>query len=207
MARSAPRSTRTEGCTIMTRTLRRLFVASLVASVLLPAAPVAAQNQGSVLDEILDILRRGGQITEEQQQELRERAKREEQQRFLAGIDENLKPFLRSANGDFRLELGGFVQFDFDAAQGGAQLLTGADLDDTFLVRRARLSMSGQLFNWIGFKIEGDFGTQQNPAFSLTDGYVDLNFLPAISLRGGQFKEPFSLEELTSALFIHTHEP
>ena len=105
----------------MKRVLCGLSVAFLVACVLLPAAPVAAQDQGSVLDEILDILRRGGQITEDQQQDLRERARREEQGRILAGIDENLKPFLRSANGDFRLELGGFVQFDFDAVQGGAQ--------------------------------------------------------------------------------------
>ncbi len=48
--------------------------------------------------------------------------------------------------------------------------------------------MTGQLFKWIGFKIEGDYGTQQNPAFALTDGYIDLNFLPQIGPRGGQFK-------------------
>ena len=66
--------------------------------------------------------------------------------------------------------------------------------------------MSGQLFKWIGFKIEGDFSSQQNPSFALTDGYVDLNFLPEIGLRGGQFKVPFSLEELTSDLFIDTIE-
>jgi len=29
------------------------------------------------------------------------------------GIDENLKPYLRSPDGNFRLELGGFVQFDY----------------------------------------------------------------------------------------------
>jgi hypothetical protein len=45
-------------------------------------------------------------------------------------------------------------------------------------VRRARLNLTGQLFKWIGFKIEGDYGTQQNPAFALTDGHIDLNFLP-----------------------------
>jgi len=118
-------------------------------------------------------MRRGGQITEEQQKELRERAAHEEQARTLAGIDENLKPFLRSPGGDFRLELGGFVQFDFDGVQNNARLLTGPDLIDTFLVRRARLNMTGQLFDWIGFKIEGDYGTQQNPAVALTDGYIE----------------------------------
>ncbi len=192
----------------MKHALLRLSAALLITIAWSSYAPIAAQekDKGSVLDEILDIMRRGGQITEEQQKELRERAAREEQARTLAGIDENLKPFLRSPNGDFRLELGGFVQFDFDAAQNNARLLTGNDLIDTFLVRRARLNMTGQLFNWIGFRIEGDYGTQQNPAFALTDGYIDLNFLPAIGLRGGQFKVPFSMEELTSDLFIDTIE-
>jgi phosphate-selective porin OprO and OprP len=45
-----------------------------------------------------------------------------------------------------------------------------------------------------------------NPAFALTDGYIDLKFLPEIGLRGGQYKQPFSLEELTSDLFIDTIE-
>lgn len=192
----------------MKRTLWQLSAAFLlVASALLAlVGSVAAQDKDSVLDEILEIMRRGGQITEEQQNQLRERARREGQGRILAGIDENYKPYLRSADGDFRLELGGFVQFDFDGSEGDARLLTGAGLNDTFLVRRARLNMSGQLFKWIGFKIEGDYGTQQNPAFALTDGYIDLNFLPAIGLRGGQFKVPFSQEELTSDLFLDTIE-
>ncbi len=33
---------------------------------------------------------------------------------------------------------------------------------------------------------------------SLTDGYIDLRFAPEIALRAGQFKQPFSLEELAS---------
>jgi len=153
------------------------FAAFLVLAALAPCPLVAAQekDKGSVIDEILDIMRRGGQITEEQQNELQKRAKEEEQQKqTLAGIDDDtLRPFLRSPGGDFRLEFGGFVQFDFDAAQNDTRLLTGANLFNTFLVRRARLNMSGQLFNWIFFKIEGDYGTQQNPAFALTDGYLD----------------------------------
>jgi len=192
----------------MKHALRRLSAACfLIVIAAVFCAPAVAQEKGrSTLDEILDIMRRGGQITEEQEKELKERAKKEEQSRTLAGIDDNLKPFLRSPGGDFRLELGGFVQFDYDAMQSGARLLTGANPEDTFLVRRARLNMTGQLFSWIGFKIEGDFSTQQNPNFALTDAYIDLNFLPQISLRGGQYKVPFSQEELTSDLFIDTIE-
>jgi hypothetical protein len=152
----------------MKRALWRPSAAFLlvISMVLGPPSPVGAQEKGkdSVLDDILEILRKGGQITEEQKKkELQERDKREERGRVLAGIDENLKPFFRSPEGDFRLELGGFVQFDFDGVDGGARLLPGPELTDTFLVRRARLNMVGRLFKWIGFKIEGDFGTQQTP--------------------------------------------
>ena len=36
----------------------------------------------------------------------------------------------------------------------------------------------------------------------LRDAYLDFRFLPELRLRGGQFKVPFSVEELTSDLFI-----
>ena len=69
---------------------------------------------------------------------------REEQARNLTGIDENLTPFLRSPGGDFRLELGGELQFDYDAAQNNARLLTGNDLTDTFHPRRRASRPAGR---------------------------------------------------------------
>jgi hypothetical protein len=67
--------------------------------------------------------------------------------------------------------LGGFIQFDFDAAKDDARLLTGPNLQDTFLVRRAA-QHDGQLFKWIGFKMEGDYGTQQNPRAQDLESYA-----------------------------------
>jgi phosphate-selective porin len=169
-----------------------------------------------VVEEILRILRAGGQITTEQEQALRDRAKQEESGRFIAGIDDKtLKPYLGSADGNYRIELGGFVQFDYDAAESGERQPTGQQMVSQFLVRRARLNMTGEFFKWVGFKIEGDFTTSP----SLTDGYIDLRLLgpqltlgtgfefkpfgnPELPLRGGQFKVPFSPEELESDLFI-----
>jgi len=187
----------------MTRALRPVAVGVLLATgMLLSLARLGvAEEKPSVVEDLLDIMRKSGQITEEQYREMRERVKAEGRQ-IQAGIDENLRPFLRTKDGEFRLELGGFVQADFHAAPPNARLLTGQELIDNFLVRRARLNMTGQLSKWIAFKIEGDFTT--NP--SLTDGYLDLNFLPEIGLRAGQYKVPFSLEELTSDLFIDTIE-
>ena len=196
----------------MAPTLWRLSTALLFlfAALLTPGQLLSAQekdkDKGTVFDDLLDILRKNNQITPEQAQELRERARREQQGQPLAGIDENLKPYLRSPDGNFRLELGGFVQFDYDGVESNARQLTGGGLNDTFLIRRARVSMAGQMFKWVGFKIEGDWSSQQSNNFELTDGYIDLNFMPQVGLRGGQFKEPFSPEEITSDLFIDTIE-
>lgn len=163
------------------------------------AQPPAPPAKESTLEEILRILRQGGQITEEQEKALREKAKQEERGRFLAGIDEqSLKPYLRSADDNFKVELGGRIQFDYQTGEGDERLLTGQEISGQFLVRRARLDVTGEFFRWVGFKIEADFaGTP-----SLTDGYVDLKFMRELELRGGQFKVPFSLEELTSSRFI-----
>ncbi|HEY7649542.1 MAG TPA: porin [Methylomirabilota bacterium] len=187
----------------MTHGLRRVSAGVLlvIGVLLLFVTPALSEEKPSVIDDLLDIMRRSGQITEEQYREMRERVKAEGRQ-IQAGIDENLKPFLRTKDGEFRLELGGFVQADFHAAPSDARLLTGQELIDNFLIRRARINMTGQFSKWVSFKIEGDFTTSP----SLTDGYIDLNFLPQIGLRAGQFKAPFSLEELTSDLFIDTIE-
>jgi phosphate-selective porin OprO/OprP len=187
-------------------------------------APVAAgaQASGTVLEEILEILRTNGQISEAQRKTLLERAKREAAEQakapppvaapsqagpepappattatVVAGIDK-LKPFLSSPDGDFRIELGGRVQLDYDAVDDDARALTGAELADRFPVRRARLDLSGRAFRWIDFKIEADF----TEGVSLKDAYLDFRFLPELRLRGGQFKVPFSREELTSSRFI-----
>ncbi len=69
----------------------------MICAVLVSAQTRAAQDKpppakGSVLDEILDILRKGGRISEEQTQ-------------IRTGIDENFKSYLRTPDGDFRLEL------------------------------------------------------------------------------------------------------
>jgi phosphate-selective porin OprO and OprP len=208
----------------MQRSPRRRFVLSLIVILALVApVPAGAQGQASVLEEILEILRKGGQITEEQKKSLLERAEREATERakaqappapatpapatagattgakvpFVAGV-ENLKPFLASPDGDFRIELGGRIQLDYDAVDDDARALNGAELADRFLVRRARLDVSGRAFRWIDFKVEADF----TEGVSLKDAYLDFRFLPEVRLRGGQFKVPFSHEELTSSRFI-----
>ena len=94
----------------MARTLWRLSTAALLllGALLILGQPISAQekdkDKGSVFEDLLDTLRKNNQITPEQQKELQERARREMQGQPLAGIDENLKPYLRSPDGNFRLD-------------------------------------------------------------------------------------------------------
>jgi phosphate-selective porin OprO/OprP len=197
----------------MTRTgVKRWVLALVVVVAVATSQRAAADDAGTVLEEILTIMRQSGQITEEQKKALIERAQQEarmaEAERekeakdlagsFTAGI-ENYKPYFRTNDGDFKFELGGRLQLDFDTAEPDARALNGDLLKNRFLVRRARLELVGTMFKWVDVKLEADFVE----GVSLKDGYIDLRFFPEAGLRGGQFKAPFSREELTSSRFIN----
>lgn len=65
--------------------------------------------------------------------------------------------------------------------------------EDGFKVRRAKLAASGYAYEHVKFKLEVNFaGT---PA--LDDAYIEDDHIPALVGKVGQFKVPFSLEELT----------
>ena len=68
-----------------------------------------------VLEQLLDLLRQRGQIDGEQYNALKEKAKKEQASAFQAGI-EGGRPFFQSTDGNFRVDVGGRVQMDFDAA-------------------------------------------------------------------------------------------
>lgn len=178
--------------------MRLVWVALVVG---LSIGPLSAFGQEvkekPVLEQVLDLLLQRGQVDAEQYRALQEKAKKEQASAFQAGI-ENGRPFFKSTDGNFHVELGGRVQSDFDAAEEGATTLTGARLGSQFLIRRARLAAEGRFFRWVNFVIDADFSA----TVALQDGYLDLTFLPELRLRVGQFKVPFSLEELTSSRFI-----
>ncbi len=67
--------------------------------------------------------------------------------------------------------------------------------------RRARIGVEGMLFENSDYRIEVDFAGGGRPTF--TDVYTTIKELPTIgNVRIGHFKEPFSLEELTSSRFM-----
>ena len=192
-----------------------LFISTVIMTALsLVVLPQQAWTQEkkddkAVLDEVLDILKEKGQITEEKYPELKARAKKEGAGKILAGF-EGWTPYIKSADGQHKIEFHGRIHFDMRAYEEGSRNLdsnrsnaspTRSDLLTNFRLRRARLGVDATFFKYLDFKVEGDFGEQGTP-FILTDGYGELKYWPEFRIRGGQFKVPFSFEELTSSRFI-----
>ncbi|OGW18370.1 MAG: hypothetical protein A3G93_02495 [Nitrospinae bacterium RIFCSPLOWO2_12_FULL_45_22] len=145
-------------------------------------------------EELLMLLKTKGVITQEEMDGLLERVKGREKK------DKTLNAFykdgfqVQTVDKSFKMQVGGRVQGDYLG-------LDNNDTDDSsFTIRRARIFASGDLFKHTDFKGEIDFG-QGNDA-SLTDGYLNFKYLKWAQLRIGQYKEPFSLEELTSSRYI-----
>jgi len=74
------------------------------------------------------------------------------------------------------------------------------DLADATEFRAARMGVGGTIYENIGYKAEFDFAGDKD--VELKDVYMSLLDTPVGEVRAGHFKEPFSLEELTSSRFI-----
>ena len=62
--------------------------------------------------------------------------------------------------------------------------------DNTFRMRRVRMSIDGKLTENLSYKIQGDFG--RSPM--LVDAYVKYKVCDALSIQVGQYKLPFTME-------------
>lgn len=73
-------------------------------------------------------------------------------------------------------------------------------LEDGTEFRRARLFVSGTLYEQVNYKLQLDFAGGDA---DLKDAYMSLTKLAAVgSVKVGHFKEPFGLEQLTSSKYI-----
>ncbi len=68
--------------------------------------------------------------------------------------------------------------------------------------RRARIGVAGNLAEGLDFKMEVDFASFNGSGAAFTDTYLKFSGLPLGKVQVGHFKEPFSLNELTSSRFI-----
>ena len=116
---------------------------------------------------------------------------------------------METADKKFKMQIGGRIIADFGffdpddayiAATGNEK--NGAEF------RAARIYIAGLLYNKIGFKAQYDFasgsasGTGTNTP-NVKDVYIQLVKLPVVgNFRVGHYKEPWSLENLTSSKYI-----
>lgn len=121
--------------------------------------------------------------------------------KFEAGF-EDWQPYIRSTDGNFKIRPTARVQFDFRAFEdGNKRNLDGSELTNKFLLRRLQLGLIGTFYKYFDINVELEFG-QGAPGRDInvlvTDGFLDIHYWPELRLRAGQFKVPFSQEQLTS---------
>ncbi|MDD5559316.1 porin [Candidatus Methylomirabilis sp.] len=123
---------------------------------------------------------------------------------LLTGYDPGKGFYLKSADGQFRLNLGGYLQTwmqvegsrkeeDYSAADKVAGI--ARHNPSTFRERRVRLLVTGQLFNDFNFHIQPDI----TGAARLEEGWGSYTYAPWAKVVVGQHKPRFGLEMLTSS--------
>lgn len=115
---------------------------------------------------------------------------------------------LQSEDKSFKLRIGGRLQNDWAwFEQSGENEAYFGNIQDGTEFRRARLGVSGSVYNYIVFKAEYDFAGAGEKAqdgkaskeVAIKDAYIGVTGIPYIgTLQVGHQKEPFGLEVLTS---------
>jgi len=170
---------------------------------LLLAAGLPEAQAGDTTEAILDILHEKGDITDQEYEELKKKAK-EEDQGFKTYFDKRLH--IDSPDGRFKFRIGGRILLDaaaidaddgFEAAEDAAgQTFEGTGVE----FRQARLHMMGLLYDHVAFKNEFDFAGGD---VRFKENWIELRGLPYLGkMRAGHTKEPFSLERLNSRMYM-----
>lgn len=126
-------------------------------------------------------------------------AKKSSPTAFEAYWDKGIR--LKSTDGNFKLKIGGRIQADWAwiSEDANVEAAIGKQQDGTEF-RRARLYFSGDIYENVFFKTQFDFAGGDA---DFKDVYVGVKGVPVVGhIRVGHFKEPFSLEELTSSKYI-----
>ncbi|MDE2484845.1 MAG: hypothetical protein KGL32_06290 [candidate division NC10 bacterium] len=126
---------------------------------------------------------------------------------LLTGYEPGKGFYLKSADGQFKLNLGGYLQTwaqvegSFQAGDNPsltpAQITTarGRHNPSTFKERRVRLLVTGQIFNDFNFHIQPDI----TGSARLEEGWLSYTYAPWAKMIVGQHKPRFGLEMLTSS--------
>lgn len=182
------------------------MTAALTSMVLLPSIGVTGTNSSVTAEEILKILKDKGIVTEQQYSEIVKKAEEEkvEQEKEYTVAWKNGVRIDRN-DGKFKVKIGGRIHFDWGMISPDSSLEANEDADvygtalegDGAEFRRARIYISGTLYEDLLFKAQYDFAGGD---VDWRDVYLGMKNIPVLGqVLVGQMKEPFSLEELTSS--------
>ena len=161
-----------------------------------------ALSSDDAMMDLLKVLRDKGTISEQDYQMLENAAKQEaataataaKQDKGLVLDSGSSALKLKSADGNFKFQVGGRVMVDaayYDEDK--TELGSGAEL------RRARLFAKGVVYHDWFYKAQVDFAGNE---VSIKDFFLGYSGMDALNIVFGNQKEPFSLEELTSSKYI-----
>ena len=175
------------------------------------AAPVFADTE-----TLLDKLHEKGVLSDEEYQEMRTETRAERRAQALKTAQDAEKAEkastnfgkvkgnglgLESADGQNAINLTGRAHFD--ARDFSHDMFDGSDDRDTasvangFEIRRARIGFNGFVFKDLGFEVIAN--TVGSSANLIDTAWLNLGYVKPAQIRIGRFKQPFSLEELTSS--------
>ena len=184
----------------------------LMASMMIGSTTAAADELDDLARELASQKQRTAELEDklnqlEARQRLKERALQQEMEQLKADrptpAATDLRTYWRdglrftTADGMFDLRVGGRLMFDWVWMGEDDQI--EADFgrqEDGVRFRRGRFYLRGSIYENMDYMLQIDFAGGQ---VALKDACLGLSDLPVGKLRMGQFKEPFSLEELTSS--------
>lgn len=178
------------GPTIESPAMNLLMIAALVAQ---PQDP--DERLRALEERLAELERRHAEEVEALRAEI-DRLRQEEAEKPPAEVTMADRLVIRSADGAFEIKPRGRVQAD--------ARFYGDPRAPAALIRSARLGFEGKLHGWVRYQIEGDFAPLGT--FSVVDAWLELGFDPAVNLRIGRFKEPFSIENMTSESYMFALE-
>jgi phosphate-selective porin OprO/OprP len=191
-----------------------IAVAAVCASLAMPA--VAADNKA-----MLDLMLKKGVITQKDYNDFLEANKDAEEnqafknQRLDQDVTKSVKFMqkrdkdgavsasgfgLTSEDGNNSINLTGRMHFDSRIIESAIPAMADRDsssLADNFEMRRARIGINGKLFKDLGYElVTNAVGSNAN---LIDTAWLNYGFNKDAQIRVGRFKQPFSLEELTSS--------
>ncbi len=181
------------------------------ATLLLVYSLLASAGDSAALEELFDVLRENGTITQQQYERLIRALEGEAGVAGAVTAGEDVAEAPKDAKAKTKVKTKGGLEVStkdgaFSFGLGGRLMLDAAfydedknNLGDGTEVRRARLEAEGRLFHDWTYELGVDFASGES---DVKDAYIGYEGWWPVSFKMGQFKEPFSLEEMTSSKYI-----